>query len=175
MIDDDVKGLTHSERGRQNIPLTVAQAEALIIHGFNLAHELGCRLWGLNVNTDGRNYQQYRPFSLTQVVLGPFQGHLEHGLAFDERMDTKDDYDMSLQHLQAFKKVLRFNKYAYDCGHGTNKGGIVSHRTIEREEAACRAIMAKWGASVISYRLGSETRKMGDLLNGKVNIPIKGA
>ena len=183
MIDDDVECLTMTEgvydrsgqfvgRSEQLIRLTVEQAEALIVHGFNLAHEWGVVLWGVNCNTDGRNYQQYKPFSLTQVILGPLCGHLEHPLLYDERMGTKEDYDMSLQALMRYQKILRLNKFAYYCKHGDNRGGIVSLRTLERETGWARAIEKKWGRGVIRYPM--QPKKMSDILNGNVNVPIAG-
>jgi len=184
MLDDDVKRIMMTEgvhktiRGKygfkasEKTVMTPDQAQMVIEQGFNLAYQWGCVLWGINVNTDGRNYQQYKPFSLSQVVLGPFQGHLDHPLRYDERMGTKDDYDFSLQVLHRYKKILRINKYAYDCAHGVNSGGIVSTRSMERETAYCRAIERKWGRRIISYPL--KAKKMGDLLNGRVNIPIAG-
>lgn len=182
MIDDDVQCLcmvegTHTYDGcrrkaTERVKLTPDQAMGVITEGFNLAYQWGCVLWGINQNEDGRNYQQYRPFVLSQVVLGPFQGHLEHGLRYDERMGTKEDYDMSLQVLNKYKKVLRMNKYAYVCRHGDNRGGIVSMRTMERELRDCRAIEKKWGKNIISYPM--EPKKLTDLLNGKVRVPIYG-
>jgi len=134
MIDDDVEYLTTTEgvynaagewtgQTVQKLKLSPEQAENVIMNGFNLAEQIGCKYWGLNVNTDGRNYYQYRPIALTQIVLGPFQGHLDHDLLFDERMGSKDDYDFSLQQLCRYNKVLRLNKYAYYCHHGDNAGG----------------------------------------------------
>ena len=183
MIDDDVKGLVmtegmHKVEGKEHskatgkIMLNWDQAERVIIEGFNLASQLECVLWGINVNTDERNYQQYKPFSLTQMVLGPFQGHLDHSLLFDERMGTKEDYDMSLQALNKYRKILRFNKFAYDCEHGINKGGIVAMRTMEKEMQDCRAIERKWSRWVIKYPLYPKNKT--DLLNGNVHVPIAG-
>lgn len=182
MLDDDVKALTTTQgiydsdgqfqKTNQKVRLTPEQAENVILNGFNLADQWGCKLWGLNVNTDGRNYQQYKPFSLTQMVLGPFQGHLEHNLTMDERVGTCDDYDFSLQMLQKYGKILRLNKYAYDCVHGDNSGGIVSMRTNEIEIEYCKAIMKKWGTKIIKYRIPPE--KPGDVLNASINVPIKG-
>jgi hypothetical protein len=154
------------------IRLTPEQTDAVIRNGFNLAHQWGCVLWGLNVNTDGRNYQQYRPFNLSSVVLGPFMGHLDHDLLYDETMGTKDDYDFSLQALNRYRKVLRMNKYAYYCDHGDNGGGIVSMRTMKREMDYCRAIERKWGRHIIRYPL--EPKRMSQILNGRVNVPIAG-
>lgn len=182
MIDDDVQALSttegqYSENGdflqlKKKIRLTIKQANSLIINGFNLAFEWGCLLWGINVNTDGRSYQQYKPFSLSSVVLGPFMGHLFHDLYYDERMGTKDDYDFSIQILNKHKKILRLNKYAYVCRHGDNTGGIVSQRSKVVEIKYCKAIMAKWGERIISYKIPPQVK--GDLLNAKLNIPIGG-
>ena len=113
------------------------------------------------------------PFNLTNIILGPFQGHLEHDLVFDDRVGSKDDYDMSLQQLRKYKKILRFNKFSYDCRHGDNSGGIVSYRSTDKEIEYCKQIMKKWGSKIISYQL--PPKKPTDLLNAKrVNIPIKG-
>lgn len=182
ILDDDVDKLTMCEggeyfkehgRAKQQIPLTPEQAESVFIQAANIAYEWGCPLFGFNLNTDGRNYQQYKPFSLTQPVLGPCCGHLEHDLFYDEKMFLKDDYDISIQALNKYRKILRMNKYAVNALHGNdgNFGGTVSMRTLEREKAACKAIEKKWGTHIIHYKLdGTYT----DLLNGRVNIPING-
>jgi len=173
MLDDDVSALGYGEGGKQQLRLTPDQALDVIKQIANLAYQWDCRLFGLNVNEDGRNYQEYKPFSFTSVVLGPFHGHLDHDLLYDERMGSKDDYDMSLQVLQRYKMVLRANKYCYFTEHGDNAGGIVSERTMQKEQQYCEAIMGKWGRSVIKYRIPPQ--KMGDLLNAqKVNVPIAG-
>lgn len=181
MIDDDVKNLCMVEgmhdvskkdhqKATEKVYLEPDHALKIIKNGFNLAHQWGCIFWGINLNTDGRNYQQYKPFSLNQVILGPFQGHLKHDVLFDERMGTKDDYDFSLQVLNKYRKVLRLNKYSYDCEHGFNAGGLCSMRTMEKEKEYCRRIMGKWGDKIIKYNLNA--KKYTDLLNGRVNIPI---
>jgi len=184
MIDDDIsclrmtEGMHESNRSRfkekgiERIKLTIDQAMEVIQNGFNLAAEFGCIFWGINLNEDGRNYQQYKPLSLTQVVLGPFGGHLKHDMHYDERMGTKDDYDFAFQMLNRYKKILRLNKFSYDGAHGDNPGGIVSMRTMETEIHYCQAIMKKWGRHIIRYKI--PPKKMADLLNGRVNIPLQG-
>jgi hypothetical protein len=130
-------------------------------------------MWGLAQNQDNRIYKEFLPFNLSNIILGPFQAHLDHDLYFDERVGTKDDYDMAIQQLNKYRKVLRLNKFHYICEHGDNKGGIVSYRTREREIEYCKQIMLKWGKKIIQYKIPPE--KMTDLLNAKkVNIPIKG-
>lgn len=174
MVDDDVRNIGMTERNEQMIKLTEDEALAVIERGFILAEEFGVKLWGFNTNEDGRNYQQYKPFSLISPVLGPFTAHIRKDcdLKYDERMGSKEDYDFALQHLHRYKKVLRLNKFHYYCDHGDNPGGIVSMRTLEYEVGFARAIMNKWGEKVIKYDLNPT--KMSAILNGKVNVPIKG-
>lgn len=176
MIDDDVKNLVYWDNRKDNYLSKEYPSSLLpqLFDGFvDMAKGFGVRLFGLAQNKDDRTFKEHTPFNLSNITLGPFQGHLKHDLFFDERVGTKDDYDMCLQQLQKHKKVLRLNKFAYSCEHGDNKGGIVSYRTREKEIEYCKAIMLKWGKSVISYRV--PPRKSTDLLNAKkVNIPIKG-
>lgn len=176
MIDDDVSCLkTPEKRNRKKlkvIKLSPEQAEVVIRNGFNMAHEWGAVLWGLNVNYDPLSYHQYHPFGMCKVVLGPFAGHLNHDLFFDHRMQTTEDYDFCLQVLHKYKKILRFNKYAPSSVHGDNAGGVVSWRTKELEIRCCKAVMKKWGKKIIKYRI--PPLKRTDLLNADVHIPIKG-
>lgn len=180
MIDDDVDKITMTEggdyfteygRAKQMIPLTEEQAESVLIECANLAYLWGCPMFGFNLNTDGRNYQQYKPFSLSQPILGHCCGHLDHDLLYDEKMDLKEDYDMSLQALNKYRKILRINKYAVNAEHKDNSGGCVSYRTMQREIDACKAIEKKWGTSIIHYKTDGS---YSDLLNGRVSIPIRG-
>ena len=175
MIDDDVYEISYWENRKENYLRRKFDSQLLeewLERGFELCEGFGCKMWGLMQNTDDRSFKENLPFSLTNIILGPFQAHTEHDLLFDERMGTKEDYDMSLQQLNKYKKVMRWNKFAYDCEHGDNKGGIVSYRTMEKEKEWCGAIEKKWGRNIIKYP--ENPKKMGDLLNGKVFVPIRG-
>ena len=176
MIDDDVKNIQFWNDRKENY-LSKEFPKELLNDLFkelvNMAEQFDVKLFGLSQNQDDRQYREFLPFSLSNLILGPFQGHLEHDMIFDKRVGTKDDYDMALQHLNKYKKILRFNKYAYDCEHGDNKGGIVSYRSKEKEIEYCKAIMLKWGKKIIQYKI--PPTKMTDLLNAKkVNVPING-
>jgi hypothetical protein len=180
MIDDDVKsiGYYESRNGKNDgehkkKTLESNQLMRFFESSFVLTNDFGCKMWGLSQNEDNRIYKEFLPFSLKQIALGPFQGHLEHDLMFDELVGSKDDYDMALQQLRKYKMILRWNKFHYLCEHGDNSGGIVSYRTKEKEIEYCKQIMVKWGKKIISYRI--PPKKMSDLLNAKhVKVPIKG-
>ena len=176
MIDDDVSCLVYWDKRKDNY-LSKTFPKDLLVDLFeefiSVANQFDVKLFGVAQNKDDRQYKEFTPFNLSNIVLGPFQGHLNHNLTFDEKVGSKDDYDMALQQLQKYQKVLRFNKFAYDCEHGDNKGGIVSYRSKEKEIEYCKQIMLKWGKKIIQYKIPPQ--KMADLLNAhKVNIPIKG-
>lgn len=178
MIDDDVSKLVFwDNRKNGESYLRKDLPKEYLYDIFNqfieIAEGFKVKFFGVSQNTDDRVHKEFCPFNLTNIILGPFQGHLEHDLFFDKRVGTKDDYDMALQQLQKYKKVLRFNKFAYECEHGDNSGGIVSYRSKDKEIEYCKAIMMKWGKKIIQYRI--PPLKITDLLNAKkVNVPIKG-
>ena len=180
MIDDDVQSIGYFEKrsgmkdgDHRRKTLDSESLMPFFEHSFGLCEQFGAKMWGLSQNEDNRIYKEFQPFSLTKIPLGPFQGHIGHDLIFDDRVGTKDDYDMALQQLLNFKVLFRWNKFHYICDHGDNSGGIVSYRSKEREIQYCKAIMMKWGKSIIKYRI--PPRKIEDLLNAKnVNVPIRG-
>ena len=178
-VDDDVECIGYFE-GRTGMKTGDHRRkilDPLLFDGwarqsFDMAEQFGAKMWGIAQNEDNRIFKEFHPISLRLPVLGPFNAHLGHDLKYDERMGTKDDYDMSLQQLNKYKIIFRWNKFHYICGHGTNPGGLIGYRTRELETKYCKAIMKKWGKHIIKYKLPGE--KMADLLNGIVNIPIKG-
>jgi len=176
MIDDDVSKINYFESENNKAISNELNKNKILdffINSFILCEDFGCKMWGINQNSDPLSYRQYSPISLSNIILGPFQGHIQHDLIFDNRVGSKDEYDMALQQLQKYKKVLRINKFNYVCEHGDNKGGIVSYRSKEKEIEYCKAIMMKWGKKIIQYRI--PPLKITDLLNAKkVNVPIKG-
>ena len=180
MIDDDVSEIGYYESRTGTLDgnhsrktLNKNDLIEFFKHNFNLAQEFGCKMWGVSQNQDNRIYKEFLPFNLSNIILGPFQAHLDHDLLFDDKVGTKDDYDMALQQLHQFKKIFRFNKFHYLCEHGDNKGGIVRYRSKEKEIEYCKQIMIKWGKKIIQYKIPPQ--KLTDLLNAKkVNVPIKG-
>lgn len=180
MIDDDVSSIGYYE-GRIGVKngdhkkktLQPSQLDWFFNHTKDMAEQFECKMWGLSQNQDNRIYKEFLPFSLSKISLGPVQGHLHHDLLFDDKVGTKDDYDMALQQLNKYKKIFRWNKFHYICEHGDNSGGIVSYRSRDKEIEYCKQIMLKWGTKIIQYQI--PPKKMTDLLNAKkVNIPIAG-
>ena len=167
-----------AESGCHRKKLTPGQAEEFIEMGFNLAHEMGVKLWGLNLNNDKGAYREYTPFSFSSVILGPFQAHIDNDLRYDENLPLKDDYDIGIQVLNKYRMVLRFNAYHYNCDQHGKPGGCAAYRTMQSERDQNMALQRKWGSKIIQFDTGaSKTHRKRELsydINPIINIPIRG-
>lgn len=180
-IDDDINYILMME-GRSKEKSKFIQYKMIdreiindvFIHYTNLAYQLECKMWGVMQRNSGdeREYKEFKPFTLKNVVLGPFHCHLEHTLLYDENMLAKEDYDMAIQQLNKYRKILRVDKLAIKGEQATNQGGIVSMRSLDYELEGAKRIMNKWGSNIIKYNL--EPKKINDVISGRVNIPING-
>lgn len=166
MLDDDVLWTGfHDQRAQRKF--TVEEFRHFVDVGFQMAEDVGAFLWGVNLQSDPKFYREYSPLSFLMPVLGPFSCHRKHPLRYDERLGLNEDYDMALQHLQKYHKILRFNKHYYMAGHLVESGGCAAYRTLDEETRQSRIMTAKWGSSVVSYDLKRST-------NPRVRVPYKG-
>ena len=124
----------------------------------------------MNLLPDKGAYREYTPFSLTVPILGPFQAFNNLDLRYSESLPLKEDYDLSLQVLNKYRKTLRFNAYHYYVKQHTNIGGCADYRTLEREKAQIIAFQKKWGKQIVQEDKSSK----GFDINPIVKIPIRG-
>ncbi|NIR06335.1 MAG: hypothetical protein GTN82_13010 [Candidatus Aminicenantes bacterium] len=134
------------------------------------------------MNQDKQSYREYTPFSFTSNIGGPFMVHIPHDLRYDDRMPTKDDYDMTLQQLNRYRKVLRLNKFFYVArqgGSGTGQeGGCSLGRNVANEIEQNKLLIRKWGHKIVKFdfnpRSHSSTKVRKFDLNPVVKVPIRG-
>lgn len=179
ILDDDLTSLVYFEDGKKQ-DFNADEVMEVVADGFAVAESLDVRLWGVNQNTDDMSYCTFRPLNLLSPILGPFNGHLEPELRYDESVLGKDDYDFWLQNIQRYHRTLRFNKYHYRNDHGKKPGGFVAIRTMAVEEAGVARMTEKWGDV---YQVGGspgggnkdrKTNPRGNVLNSMVRVPIAG-
>jgi hypothetical protein len=172
MIDDDIKYIGRFENTRRK-KLSEGEVYQLINNGYRMAKELGTKLWGINLQSDGKFYREYTPFSLSQVVLGPFMGIIkDEDIRFDERLGLKEDYDYALQVLKKHRKILRFNKYHYKARHIEDSGGAATYRTMKKEQDQAELFEQKWGSDIV--KIDRETQNGNYSINPIVKPPING-
>lgn len=169
IVDDDYMGVGYTEHRKQH-RLELDGVEQLLHTGFDLMHDVGTAMWGLNQQVDPKFYREYAPVALTLPILGPWQAFARSRLGsirYDLNLWLKEDYDMSLQVAHKFHRLLRLNKYHYIVDHLNKAGGQVSKRTLAEEERQLKALRAKWGWHVVSWNLDRS-------INPRVRIPIRG-
>jgi len=172
MLDDDVYYIGYYEN-LELIKLEEEEVYEFFEDNFRLAREMGTVLWGLNLQSDKKFYREYSPFSLSSVVLAPCFGIIkDKDIRFDESLGLKEDYDYSLQVLRKHRKILRFNKFHYSCGHIGVKGGCSSYRTRRDENEQAERFEAKWGSRIVKIK--RLTQGGNTSINPVVNSPIKG-
>lgn len=179
LIDDDTKAIGYFENKKKVILPDEDSIRRMIEKYTYLAKQFGVRLWGINVSPDKQNYREYTPFSLTSYISASFSCFLKRNdLFYDERFPLKEDYDMTIQQCNKFRKVLRLNKYFYDKKGAEQAGGCAVYRNVYRELEQIKALQRKWGCHIVKYdnnrRSHSSVKKRNFDINPVINIPIRG-
>lgn len=181
LVDDDMSGIFEWVSCKKRLVKRDEFKDFLYKYSI-IAEDMGVYFWGVNINQDKQTYREYSPFSFLNFVGGPFQVFINNGggLRYDERLPLKEDYDMTLQQLNKYRRVLRVNKFFYIVKQSTNAGGCASYRTIEREMRQLEDLQRKWGKNIVkidkadrSHNLVADKSKHFDY-NPIIRVPIKG-
>ena len=122
-----------------------------------LCEELNYTFWGVNCVTDKGAYMEHTPLGFLQYIGGPFQAHLkESSIRYDEDLPLKEDYDITLQHIQNYGGCLRFNFAHYDVKQAEQEGGCATIRNLQKEKQQFFALQKKWGKDIITRDKGSK-------------------
>lgn len=148
MLDDDLHHLGRFV-GTKARKLTPDELLTFAEMAVTMARDSGCYLFGLNPLNDKGSYREFAPFSFLSPVLGPFSGHIPSPLRYDERIPLKEDYDFCIQHLNRYRRVLRFNAYHYSARQSVNKGGCATSRNLTNERTQFNLLQAKWGSKIV--------------------------
>lgn len=177
ILDDDIRRFGRWNK-QQNQKLDTDEAMEFIEQAFNLARQLGARMWGMNLLSDKGAYLEYTPFAFRSVVLGPVQGFVNMDLRYDETLPLKEDYDLSLQVLNKYRRTLRFNYMHYICSHHSNVGGCAAYRTMDRERKQFELLQKKWGSKIVRIDNQGNQVNQKKLTNWDINpvvrVPIHG-
>ena len=143
MLDDDLRGvyrLNSSETGL--VPMSIQNINDFCNDAFKVCRKAGTKLWGI--------YMVKNHFFMSNAIdpagfcISSMSGIISSDIRFDETMPLKEDYDFTLQHVKAFKKVARFNNVCIDALHYTNKGGCQDYRSDDRESEAVDILLGRY-------------------------------
>lgn len=177
IADDDFRGLyywEHREKHKVEDLLSFLEKYSL------MAKDLGAYFWGVNINQEKQCYREYTPFSMVSFIGGPFQCFLKGNECwYDEKLPLKEDYDMTLQQCNKYRKVFRVNKYFYDCKQSEQKGGCAAYRNLDREKEQFYLLQKKWGSAIVKRDSNNRSHnlvraKKKEDYNPIIKVPIKG-
>jgi hypothetical protein len=63
---------------------------------------------------------------------------------WDESLPFKEDYDYTCAHLELYGAVARLDMITASYQHYSNRGGAVTNRTPEAEQALCAELLRRW-------------------------------
>lgn len=179
-LDDDISHFAYWENN-ERIRLTKDTFVSFVEKYSVIAKEWDVKLWGINTNNDKQVYREYTPFSTTSYISSSFSCFMKgNELKYDERFNLKEDYDMSIQQCNKYRKVLRVNKYYYMKKSVTNTGGCTMYRNIDKEKEQLALLQKKWGKEIVqsdSLKASKNhlTKKKRNFdINPLLHIPIKG-
>ena len=171
ILDDDCKKIG---RWQEQNDITFNEEELIEFCESSsvLCKDLGYKFWGLNCVTDKGAYKEYAPFNFLRYIGGPFQAHLkESEIRYDEDLPLKEDYDMTLQHIQKYDGCLRVNYAHYDVKQAKQAGGCATYRSLQKEKQQFFALQHKWGKDIVVR--DKLSRRTFDF-NPIIKAPIKG-
>lgn len=172
MVDDDIEAFKRwNYRGGKFKcdKLNTEDVRELLETMYIVAKESGVKLVGMNIIADKGSYREYTPFSMTNFISASLMGFFPTDIKFDERIPLKEDYDICLQLMNKYRKVLRFNfVHMIKKDHG-NIGGLADVRTTSYEKAQMNLFQAKWGKQIVQ----NDPKNVSDI-NPVIKVPIKG-
>lgn len=179
LIDDDLQGMGYFETGKE-VQIKREDFMDWLTVSTVVAMEFGAKMWGVNIIKDKKAYREYSPISTVSYIGGPFSCHLRSNLRYDEKLPLKEDYDMTLQHLNRHRLVVRFNKYWYNakqgCKGSNQVGGCAVYRNLEVEREQLYLLQKKWGSRIVAVDSSnwSNNKKKNIDINPIIRVPIKG-
>lgn len=137
-----------------------------------ICKDYGFYFFGLNCVTDKGAYREHTPFSTNKYIGGPFQGFINgNELRYDESLNLKEDYDMTLQNLKEYNGCLRVNFASYDVKQAKQSGGCAAQRNSAEEKKQFNLLQKKWGSKIIQK--DKKSKKSFDF-NPILKTPLKG-
>lgn len=171
LLDDDFNNVIRWNNQKQNKLVNDDFAE-LCEQLAIICKDYGFFYFGLNCVTDKGAYMEHTPFSTNKYIGGPFQGFLNgNTLRYDEDLNLKEDYDMTLQNLKKYGGCLRFNFASYDVKQAKQSGGCAAQRNSSEEERQFNLLQNKWGSKIVQR--DNKSKRSFDF-NPILKTPLKG-
>lgn len=145
MLDDDL--VKCQLLNVMSVPQTVT-FERLVMEMVDVLSQTPLHLAGIAPTTNPFFYNPGMPLGLKHFIIGAMTLTKSTDIRFDPKLRTKEDYDITLQHVKKYGGVCRLNYAIPKFLHWNNAGGVVDYRTDEVEQASIAYLKKKWGGAI---------------------------
>ena len=112
---------------------------------FEVTESLGWKIFGVNTEDSKISYKVAKPLSLRGYVLASCMGIVNDGtMYFDEEYKVKEDYEISLRHIDMYGGVLRARWLYWVNTHWSDGGGCKEYRTDSLERAMINKLIRQY-------------------------------
>lgn len=92
---------------------------------FDVTESLGWKIFGVNTENSKISYKVSKPLVFKGYVLASCMGIVSDGtMYFDETYKVKEDYEISLRHIEQFGGILRARWLHWENSHWSDEGGV---------------------------------------------------
>ena len=145
MLDDDLSDIQMFNA----VTTSSLSFDNLVRDMYNILHSLPLFLAGVSATGNHFYFDPTKPISTKHFIIASCMlSKYPTEVFFDEQFKTKEDYDLTLQHIKKYGGVARINYLAPRFQHYTNKGGVVEYRTNEVEQDSITKLKKKWGDTI---------------------------
>ena len=131
--DDDIRGFIEFDASKPRHEKPLKSLKKLIDRGFAEAAKHGARLWGVYPSANGFFMKDNVTTELKHIV-GSFWGQINPGKDVRIHLQSKEDYERTLQFWKQDKVVVRLNFVSPQTAYYKTPGGLQLERTKEKIE-----------------------------------------
>lgn len=153
MLDDDIEivyklGVDEIKVKNDLQELEPKEIKEFFENAFQICQLNNTKLWGI-YPIQNAFYMKHK-INNKGFIIGTMFGVITSDIRFDENLLVKEDYDFTMQHIQKYKKVARFDYITIKAEHYTNSGGCVDLRKATNIEEECfNYLLKKWSPNII--------------------------
>lgn len=131
--DDDIRGFIEFDESQKRHEKPLVSLKRVIERGFAEAEKHGAKLWGVYPSANGFFMKDSISTDLKHIV-GSFWGQINPGKKVRIHLQSKEDYERTLQFWKKDGIVIRMNNVSPQTAYYKTPGGLQLQRTKEKIE-----------------------------------------
>lgn len=146
--DDDIRGFIEFDESKPRHEKPLVSLKRAIERGFTEAKKQGARIWGVYPSANGFFMKDTITTDLKHIV-GSFWGQINPGKEVRIHLQSKEDYERTIQFWEMDGVVVRFNNISPQTAYYKTPGGLQLQRTKETIEDEVKYLQKHHGKYIV--------------------------